>query len=77
MAEDRGIGDRESDRPQSSSGTAEPFGERIVRLETRFESCATKENLKDLEVKLWRWIVGAIATALLGIILIFIKIFSK
>ena len=38
-------------------------GERLVRLETRLEATATKEDLANQEARLTKWMIGLLASA--------------
>ena len=47
--------------------------ERLVRLETKMGYVATKEDLKDMENTLIKWMMGTIAIALVGLVVATIR----
>jgi len=59
-------------RVKSQSSIVIRFHERVVRLEEKVRSCATREEVKDIVWDRIKWIIGLIVGSI-GIILAAIK----
>ena len=52
----------------NNNGNGGDLRERLVRLETRMDYVATKEDLKHLENTLIKWMIGTVSVSLLALV---------
>ena len=63
--------------PQSGGqgGGGGDIRERLARIENELKHLAKREDIKDMEAKIMRWLLGLVSTALIAVAIALIRTF--